>query len=167
MFESTWQTMAEVISGENARTCTLRINEHAQWEGFEALVRTAEVTAEMMREAGLKEVELIETPADGRTAYGGWVNPEFWHVEEAALQIVEPQVEEPLLADYRSNPCSLMLYSRPTPPEGVTAEVVAIVGSGEEALAGRDVAGKIVLLQPAGMRAPARSNPFGASFRLR
>ena len=152
MFESTWQTMASVISGDKAREWTLRINEQARWESFEALVRTAEVTAEMMREAGLTEVELIETPADGRTGFGGWVNPEFWHVEEAELRIVEPQVDEPVLADFRSDPCSLMLYSTPTPGEGVTAEVVAMDGGCEEALSGRDVAGKIVLLQPAGIR---------------
>ena len=147
MIEPIWKQMEEVISGENAREYTLRINEHAQWEGFEALARTAEVTAEMMRETGLEEVELIETPADGRTAFGGWVNPEFWHVEEATLEVVEPETEEPALAHYRSNPCSLMLYSKPTPREGIAAEVVVIDGSGEEAYAGKDLAGKIAFTQ--------------------
>ena len=152
MFEPIWKKMEEIISGEEARVYTLRINEHARWVEFEEMVKTAEVTAGMMREAGLEEVELIETPADGLTMFGGWVNPEFWHVEDATLRIVEPQVEDPVLGHYRSNPCSLMVYSKPTPPEGITAEVVVIEGSGEDAYAGKDLTGKVVLTKDGGIR---------------
>ena len=152
MFEAMWRKAEQAISGEEARRCTLRINEHAQWCEFESMVRTAEVTAEMMREAGLEEVELIETPADGQTAYGGWVNPEFWHVEAATLEIVEPRVEDPVLADYRSNPCSLMLYSRPTPPAGIAAELIAVDESDGDVCAGRDLTGRIVLTRTPGIR---------------
>ena len=151
MFEPMWKKMEQIISGEQARTYTLRINEHARWVAFEEMVKTAEATAEMMREAGMEEVDLIETPADGCTAFGGWVNPEFWHVEDAILRIAEPEVEDPVLGHYRSNPCSLMLYSKPTPPEGITAEVVVVEGSGEDAYAGKDLTGKVVLAKEGGI----------------
>jgi hypothetical protein len=152
MFESLWKKIERNLSGEQARAYTLRINEHARWTEFEEMVRTAEVTAEMMREAGLEEVELIETPADGHTAFGGWVNPEFWHVEDATLEIIAPRVEDSVLAFYRSNPCSLMVYSKPTPPAGITAEVVVIEDSGEDVYKGKDLTGKIVLMKDGGIR---------------
>lgn len=152
MFESVWKRVEQVVSGEQARAYTLRINEHARWVEFEEMVKTAEETAGMMREVGLEEVALIETPADGCTAFGGWVNPECWHVEDATLRIIDPEVEDPVLGHYRSNPCSLMVYSKPTPPEGITAEVAVIEGSGEDAYAGKDLTGKVVLTKEGGIR---------------
>ena len=108
MVEPVWKMMEQALSGDQARDYALRINAHARWFEFEALAKTCEAAAEMMREAGLEQVELIETPADGRTAFGGWVNPEFWHVADAVLRIVEPGTADPILAHYRANPCSLM-----------------------------------------------------------
>lgn len=152
MIDEIWKLMDEAIDGERARENALRINEHARWCHFEAMQRTAEATAQLMREAGLEQVELIETPADGKTSFGGWVNPEAVAIEDATLEIVEPRVRSPVLARYRREPCSLMVYSKPTPPEGVRAELVAVEkGNRPSAYRGREVRGKIVLIDGSGI----------------
>jgi len=118
-----------------------------------------------MGEIGLEGVEVIRYPADGVTAYGGWVMPQAWDVEEATLEIADfglpisdCQSEignrkskiwpaSPALASYRDCPQALMMYSAPTPPEGVVAEVVALDKAGvASSYEGIDVRGKIVLV---------------------
>ncbi len=145
MYHHDWELMQSIVSGERTREYTLRINTHARWCEFQEMVKTAEETAALMREAGLEQVELIETPADGRTMYAGWANPCFWHVEDAVLKVIDPPTDDAVLAHYRSNPCSLMLYSKPTTPDGISAEIVTMDPHRA------DVQGKIVLVEDAGI----------------
>lgn len=98
-----------------------------RWLDFSSFVRTAEYSAEQMKKAGLEEVEMLPLKADGHTAYGDWVIPRAWDAYKGVLRIVEPSsVENPQLADYNQVPCSLAMYSAPTPEGGVDAEVVVI-----------------------------------------
>ena len=152
MIEETWQLISEAIDGERAKRNALKINKHARWCHFEAMQRTAEVAAQLMEDSGLEQIELIDTPADGVSSFSGWVNPEALAIEDATLEIVKPRVPNPVLAHYRKQPCSLMVYSRPTPPEGVCAELVAIPkGNVRAAYKGKDVRGKIVLIDGGGI----------------
>ena len=152
MYEAIWQAVKAELSGERARDYTARIWDHARWNSFDQLQKTAAEIAAIMREIGLANVEVLEYPADGVTAYGGWVMPEAWDVEDATLEVAEPQVDQPVLARYRDCPMGLFMYSAPTPPEGVVAEVVAIEnGAKAESYAGKDVKGKIVLVDGVGL----------------
>jgi len=147
MFESVWQAVKAELSGEKAKEYTARLWSHARWNTFSEMDRTASEIAAIMEEIGLEGVEVIRYPADGVTAYGGWVMPQAWDVEEATLEIVAPQVSNVLLANYRDCPQALMMYSAPTPPEGVVAEVVALDKAGLAAsYDGIDVRGKILLV---------------------
>src|SRR5205085_2811821 len=91
---------------------------------FDKLLALARLIAEEMEAAGLEDVRLIEFPADGRTAFGGWVMPKAYDVHAARLTARIGEEAEIVLADYSLNPTSLMLYSLPTPPEGITGELV-------------------------------------------
>ncbi|HYM12230.1 MAG TPA: M28 family peptidase, partial [Bryobacterales bacterium] len=129
-----------------------RIWETDRWFTFPKFQQTAAHVAEMMRQAGLEDVEIVSPPADGVTQYGYWTMPLAWDVKQATLEIVEPRVsaDQRFLADYQKIPASLGMWSGPTPPEGVTAEVVAASGPIDKL----DVKGKIVLTDhnPAGIK---------------
>lgn len=106
-----------------------------RWFSFPAFERTAGFCAEAMRTAGLSEVEQLPLAADGKTAYGDWVIPRAWAAESASLCTIDGTP----LADYQQTPCSLVMYSAPTPPGGLTAPVVdadALNGPGGEELQG-------------------------------
>lgn len=161
MWERIWKKIGEELSGEKAREFLNRIYSHARFNSFDKIWQTAEEIGEIMREIGVKDVELIGYPADGVSHYGGWVMPLAWDVEDAFLEIAEPSVDEPLLASYSECPLSLMMYSAPTPPEGITAEVVMAEGDGE-ALDGLDLEGKIVFASAIGIDFATKAFKRGA-----
>lgn len=129
-----------------------RIWETDRWFTFPKFEETAQNVAAMMRRAGLENVEIVNPPADGVTQYGYWTMPLAWDVKQATLEIVEPEVsaDHRVLADYQKIPASLGMWSGPTPPNGLTAEVVAVSGAIDNA----DLRGKFVLTDrnPAGFK---------------
>jgi hypothetical protein len=99
-----------------------------------------------MNAIGLHKVELVPTPADDVTQYGFWTMPLAWDIKQATLEIVEPAVsaEMRVLADYSQIPTSLVMWSGPTSPGGIIADVVELKSSAPEDIARADVKGKIV-----------------------
>ncbi len=93
---------------------------------FARFQETAKNVAEMMRQAGLEDVQIGQGPADGVTQNGFWTQPMAWDAHSATLEIVSPQVPEDMrvLADYQKIPTSLCQWSGPTPPGGVEGELV-------------------------------------------
>lgn len=140
MYTSIWNAVRGHLSAERMRDDIGEFFEFSRWSSFDRINALAQRIAEKMREIGLEDVRLIEFPADGRTAYGGWVMPGAYDVQDARLTLLtennneednnkkdnneEDSSDGTVLADYRVNPTSLMLYSMPTPPEGITAELV-------------------------------------------
>jgi aminoglycoside 3-N-acetyltransferase len=80
-----------------------------------AVWKTAELVAAELRDAKLDGVSIAELPADGRTAFGGWLMPVFWTVDEARLETDAAGQGGEILADYAAIPQNLALYSPPTP----------------------------------------------------
>jgi hypothetical protein len=132
-----------------------RIWETDRWFTFPKFDQTARNVAGMLRRAGLEQIEVVQPPADGVTQYGFWTMPLAWDANQATLEIVEP---EPLsLCDYQRVPTCLGMWSGPTSPEGLTAEIVL------ESAA--EVRGKLVLTDrnPAGIKWQlARKGALGA-----
>ena len=93
---------------------------------FARFQETAKNVAEMMRQAGLDDVQIGQGPADGVTQNGFWTQPIAWDAHSATLEIVSPHVPEDMrvLADYQKIPTSLCQWSGPTPPGGVEGELV-------------------------------------------
>lgn len=163
MYEAIWQAVKAELSGERARDYAARLWEHARWNSFHKMRQTAAEIAAIMREIGLADVQVIEYPADGTTSFGGWVMPEAWDVEDATLELVEPLQSSSLLFSYRACPMGLFMYSAPTPPDGIVAEVVAIEDAGKPAaFNGRDVRGKIVLTNGVGLEIGLNAFASGA-----
>lgn len=119
-----WTTLFPLLEREfQPERCLEQIRgiyENDHWFSFPAFERTAAFCAEAMRKAGLSQVEQLPLAADGKTAYGDWVIPMAWEAKSAVLRTRDGEV----LADYRAVPCSLVMYSAPTPPGGIETEVV-------------------------------------------
>lgn len=143
------QVRAEVNPNE-AMDFMLRVHETDRWFNFPKFEETAEYLRKTMAAIGLHNVEVAAAPADGVTQFGFWTMPLAWDVKQAALEIVEPAVPAGLrvLADYRQTPASLVMWSGPTPPGGVTAEVVELNAARPGELERLDVKGKMVLTEP-------------------
>ncbi len=124
MYESIWNAVAKYLSAERMMAEISEFFEESQWSSFDRILVLAHRIAAKMKDAGLVDVRLIEFPADGKTAYGGWVLPKAYDVEDARLTEIVNGEAKAVLADYKANPTSLIMYSMPTPPEGVTAELV-------------------------------------------
>ena len=86
-----------------------------------SFAKTADYCAGVMKDAKLVDIKKLPVTADGKTACGDWVLPRAWDVGSAFLHCVG---EDWVLADYLANPCSLVMYSAPTPPEGIVAECI-------------------------------------------
>lgn len=121
-----------------------------RWFTFPKFQETAEFLKRTMQDIGLERVEIVQAPADGKSQFGFWTMPMAWDARDATLEIAggEPVV----LADYGKIPASLGMWSGPTPPEGVEAEVVELPSSRD--IARLDLKGKLVLTSrnPADMK---------------
>ncbi len=113
-----------------------------RWFTFPKFEETAANVADIMRRAGLEDVEIGRPPADGVSQGGFWTLPLAWDVKVGTLEIVEPIVpaDQRVLADYQRVPASLCMWSGPTPAGGVVTEVVLNPGNQTA-----DLKGKLVL----------------------
>ena len=108
---------------------------------------------DMLKACGFEQVERIVHKADGKTASCDLIMPEAWELcKRSSLEIVSPCVADydKTLADTDINPTNANIWAAPTPPGGITAEVVDYDNLDE---ANPDVAGKIVLF--------TQAKPFG------
>jgi hypothetical protein len=118
-----------------------------RWFTFAKFGETAEYLQGVMRGIGLENAEVVQAPADGVTQVGFWTMPLAWDVKSGRLEIVDPPVpaESRVLADYQKIPTSVCEWSGPTPPEGITAEVVEIPPWPAAKIAAQDLRGKIAM----------------------
>lgn len=132
----------------NAGRCLGHVEQiHAcdRWFDFTHFHKSAQYCAAQLTQACLEDVELLPLKADGKTRYGDWVLPQAWYAESATLQFADTATCEPPLADYLADPCSLMMFSAPTVPDVIVAEVV-IVDDPLLALSGT-LKGKLILTE--------------------
>src|SRR3954451_1587578 len=99
-----------------------------RWFTFPKFEETAKNVAAIMKRAGLEDVEIGYTPADGKTQGGFWTLPLAWDVKVGTLEILDPQVppDQPMLAAYQKVPASLCMWSAPTPSGPVETEIVSM-----------------------------------------
>src|SRR6266850_5118358 len=118
-----------------------------RWFTYPKFQETAEFLKKTMEEIDLKNVELLGAPADGTSQAGFWTMPLAWDARSARLEIVDPPVpaEQVILADFQKVPASLGMWSAPTSPNGVTAEVVELKETEPAKIARMSLKGKLVL----------------------
>ncbi|HIE50165.1 MAG TPA: DUF4910 domain-containing protein [Armatimonadetes bacterium] len=145
MFRQILDMLSPYVSGVNALDLIAHIHDYDRWSSFDQHHQAAQYCRAKMEEYGL-EAEIFSLPADGETLYGDWIMPRAWDAKAATLTVLPTEKRgEVVLGNYREEPCSLVVYSKPTPPGGVTAEVVLLEGGTKaEDYEGADVEGKIL-----------------------
>ena len=138
-----------------------------RWFTFPKFEETARNLSRTMEDAGLRQIEIVNPPADGKTQFGYWTMPLAWDAKQARLEIIEPKPDPAFrwLADFQKVPASLGMWSGPTPPDGVTAEIVDLADARAEAIASMDLEGKLALTSrnPAGLKwALVKAGALGA-----
>jgi len=141
------QEIRPEIQPDEAMDFVRHIYSTDRWFTFQKFMETTEYLRSTMVGIGLERVEQLGVPADGTSQFGYWTEPLAWDATEARLEIIDPGVsdEECVLADHQKVPCSLCMWSGPTPPQGVTAQVVELKETKPEAIASLDLRGKLVL----------------------
>jgi hypothetical protein len=144
------------VKADRAMGTVRRVYSSDRWFTFPKFHETAAYLSSAMKSAGLSRVETIGAPADGKWQAGFWTMPMAWDVKHARLEIVEPKVpaSQRVLADYQKTPTSIGMWSGPTPPEGVVADV-ALPGS-------TDLKGKLLLTDRNAANQKARLVKAGA-----
>ncbi|MPZ20277.1 MAG: DUF4910 domain-containing protein [Luteitalea sp.] len=143
------QEVRAEINPSEAMSFVLRTNETDRWFTFPKFHETARYLEATMKAIGLHDVERLAAPADGMTQFGFWTMPLAWDVKEAVLEIVEPAHADTrgVLADYRKTPASLVMWSGPTPPDGIIADVVELTSFRPDDIDRDRVKGKMVLAE--------------------
>jgi peptidase M28-like protein len=140
-------TIRAEVHPQDAMERMRRIYSTDRWFTFPKFQQTAEYLKSTMTEMGLQRVEVLAAPADGVTQAGFWTMPMAWDAKQARLEIVEPKLppDQSVLADFEKVPTSLGMWSGSTPPEGVTAEIVALTAVLPADILKQDLRGKLVL----------------------
>ncbi len=135
------------ISGNRARDYVMRLWRYEKWSTLPGWKKAIQEAQTIMRERGFDEAVIEETPADGKTMSGAWVNPLGWDVKSATLEVIEPKLpdEYRYLCNYLDQPTSLNVWSAPTPKEGVETEIVLWEGRDPAELGKLNARGKIIL----------------------
>ena len=114
------QKLASLFQTETCLEITNGIWETDRWNSRDKNEQTARYCGEVLRSAGLSQVELLPLKTDGKTRYFDKVNSQSWDISEGTLHYADGE----LITDYQDLPCCVASYCPPTPPEGVEAEVV-------------------------------------------
>lgn len=125
----------QAVDPERAMETMRKVWSTDRWFTFPKFEETASYLASRLTEAGLGNVEILGAPADGKTQAGFWTMPLAWDVKAARLEIIDP--EPAVLADYQAVPTSIGMWCGPTPPGGITAEVVELKGPPTDAIKGK------------------------------
>jgi len=160
MFKKIMEEIEQEFSGAKAIEYTKGVWNNDRWFTFPKILAGAQYCVDVMRGNGLTAVELIKQPADGETLFGNWMSPLAWDVVEATLEIVEPKEHAQVLANRQEMPCAVVMWSAPTPKEGVEAEVLPLEQGTLEEVEKLDVAGKMLLTdkQPRSIKVAAAQN---------
>ena len=115
-------------------------------QSFPAYQKAAQYVYDLLQKEGY-DAELLNFPADGKTAYQDKISPLGWNVTNMKLTVLGniPGLADPVIADFQKEPLSVVKGSVSTPPEGITARLV----TESQMLAGEDVEGAFVLLNSA------------------
>jgi hypothetical protein len=160
-------TIRQEVQPQSAMTTMQQIYTTDRFFTFSAFQNTASYLQRRLREARLAEVEVVQTPADGKTQFGFWTMPLAWEATSARLEILNDRLpaDARMLADYPRIPASLGMWSGFTPAEGIETEIVALSRTELEGGGRPDIKGKLVLtdFNPAGFKsALVKAGALGA-----
>lgn len=115
-----YRTLDSLLAADTCFHITKAIWDTDRWCSRDKNELTARYCAEILRNAGLSQVELLPLTADGKTKYFDWTIPKAWDAYSATLHYADGEK----ICDYAEKPCCLVMYSPSTPASGVKAEVI-------------------------------------------
>lgn len=137
-------TISELVSESCLMDAVREIWSSDRFFTYSAFKQTAKKVVSRLRSWDVK-ARTFEVPADGRTVFGDWKMPLGWDCRGARLEIYDPFEERgTVLADAAKQPTGVVMWSGPTPPEGITAEIVRVENAAELTEKRKKVIGKIV-----------------------
>lgn len=113
--------IARMFDANRARRNIVRIWEEARWMDSAATYRAVRTAANCLHEAGVRDIRILDVPADGKKTAGGWIMPPEWTVRSAQLWTVDRGGRRVMLADYAKNPQNVA-YLSPGTPGGRTVQ---------------------------------------------
>jgi Peptidase family M28 len=112
------------VSGDNLIANTEAIQAIDRHFTFPKFMESARMVVGKLAGYGL-ESSVLEQPADGTSRMGDWIMPLAWDCREATLELTAPDsLKGKVLCRRSEDPNSVAMWSAPTPPGGVTAEIV-------------------------------------------
>ena len=94
--------IGSAVDTSHAMETMRKVWENDRWFTFDRFHATALYLKSRLQESGLRDIELLDAPADGVTRAGHWTMPLAWDVRHAQLEIIAPapNPEFRILADY-------------------------------------------------------------------
>ena len=126
MFRDLLALLERETDGKRCREDAAAVHSIDRHFTFSSFHKSAQLSADRLRGAGLTEVEVLEAPADGRTLFGDWMMPLAWEAEEGSFDIIGARGGAERVADRAQTPACLAMWSAPTGPEGIEADIVWI-----------------------------------------
>jgi len=138
------QTVKDELSGETAKSYVAQITRFHRVQASSMFHEAAEYVRETLHSMGVRDAQIEQFASDGETKYWTRVSPVGWEVKSAEIRLIEP--ENRLIARYEDVPTCLHTYSKATPPEGVSAQLVDVgEGTKPKDYEEKNVQGKFVL----------------------
>jgi len=137
------------FSGTKAKDHTEYITQFYRSHGSSGIKASTNYCMEQLDGHGLDEIIIETFPVDGESNLMGRIVYPTWEPRDVVLKIVDPVEEE--IVNYNDTSTCIEWFSTPTPPGGVTAEIVDVGrGTMPEDYEGKDVKEKIVLASGGG-----------------
>lgn len=118
-----WKTIDKHLDFDGMWKRAVGFHNHEKYMGFKNWRLSAEYGIKEFKKAGAR-LEVIETPADGKTAALDHIMPMGWDCDFAKVEILDNNGPPEILVDSISAPLCLAPFSPPTPQKGIVAEVV-------------------------------------------
>ena len=136
----------EELSGTRAQDLVKEITAFYRSPGSAGYHAATNMVAKLLRDAGYDDLEETRYPIDGETVCNGRTMPLAWEPYGAKVTLVGPTQAD--LVDFEKAASCLAWWSQPTPPGGLTAEVIDVgTGESEADFEGKDLTGKIAFIR--------------------
>ena len=139
------------IDGDFLQKHTTALTRIEMMQTSAAQRRAAEYTLNLLKQCNIPNAEIIDFPADGKTVYLDNRMPMGWNASVGKLSFLHPErfknfpnSPDGIIADYQRHPFHLIYGSTATPEGGLITSIV----TEDQMLAGTDVTGKLVMLNP-------------------
>ena len=137
------KTIQQAVSGERAWQTVVDICQYHRIQASPGYRAAAHYVCDRLKEAGVK-AQIHSYAADCQSVFWTGSLSCEWHVHSARLDLLVTGEAPQRLADFQA--CPISLIQRSAPFDGVAEVVVLERGERPEDYAGRDVAGKVPIL---------------------